>query len=297
MTEFGGRTTNPVDTSALLAKATLTAKGDLYVATASGVVTRLAVGTNDQVLTADSAQAAGVKWATAAGGSGGGNAYDPTVLYLQDTFTTGTGSSGQIGQLGWNFTGTSASVTMLATETGRVGIARLTSNSVNPSTAAWHLRATPTTGILLPGDLPWDIGFMLRANLNGGTANTSMFRVGLSPDPGTTGDPSHGIYFEKLAADTNWFAVTRSSSVQTRTDTGVAYADATFVRFRIRRETSGGNILFSVNAGTDISHSANIPTAALHPFAMERTTEAVAKTLDFHRFYLKVTGITGGNVA
>ena len=42
---------------------TLTAKGDTYVATASGVVTRLAVGSNDQVLTADSTQAKGMKWA------------------------------------------------------------------------------------------------------------------------------------------------------------------------------------------------------------------------------------------
>jgi hypothetical protein len=44
---------------------TLTAKGDMYVATASGVVTNIAAGTNDYVLTADSTQAKGIKWAAA----------------------------------------------------------------------------------------------------------------------------------------------------------------------------------------------------------------------------------------
>ena len=44
------------------------AKGDLLVATAADTVARLAVGTNGQVLTADSSAAGGVKWADAAAG-------------------------------------------------------------------------------------------------------------------------------------------------------------------------------------------------------------------------------------
>jgi len=54
---------------AAIPKSTVTTKGDLIVATASGVVTRVAVGTNDYVLTADSATASGVKWAASTGGA------------------------------------------------------------------------------------------------------------------------------------------------------------------------------------------------------------------------------------
>jgi len=48
---------------------TVTAKGDLIAATASGTVSNLAVGTNGQVLTAASGQTTGLQWATPVSGS------------------------------------------------------------------------------------------------------------------------------------------------------------------------------------------------------------------------------------
>ena len=62
-------TTGVATANAAIPKSTVTTKGDLIVATASGTVTRVGVGTNDFVLTADSAQASGVKWAASTGGA------------------------------------------------------------------------------------------------------------------------------------------------------------------------------------------------------------------------------------
>jgi hypothetical protein len=52
------------DDSNAIQNAIVDAKGDLIAATAADTPARLAVGTNDQVLTADSTAATGLKWAT-----------------------------------------------------------------------------------------------------------------------------------------------------------------------------------------------------------------------------------------
>ena len=58
----------------------LTAKGDLISATAASTVARLAVGSDAQILVADSTASTGLKWATPAVSSSGLNLITPTSI-------------------------------------------------------------------------------------------------------------------------------------------------------------------------------------------------------------------------
>ena len=60
------------DLTSKVDKSTFTTKGDLLVTTAASTVDRLGVGTDGQVLIADTGSAAGVKWSDPTGGSGQG---------------------------------------------------------------------------------------------------------------------------------------------------------------------------------------------------------------------------------
>jgi hypothetical protein len=71
-----------------IAKSLVDAKGDLIAATADNTPARLAIGTNDQVLIADSTAATGMKWGAAPGGTFNYTTFTPTFTNL----TIGNGS-------------------------------------------------------------------------------------------------------------------------------------------------------------------------------------------------------------
>jgi hypothetical protein len=71
------------DDANAIQNAIVDAKGDLITATAADTPARLAVGTNGQVLTADSSTSTGLKWATAGGGG-------KVLQVVQATYSTET---------------------------------------------------------------------------------------------------------------------------------------------------------------------------------------------------------------
>lgn len=59
-----GSVTLNIDTSIYVSPQVVDAKGDILVGTAADTVSRLAVGSNDQILVADSSQSTGLRWKT-----------------------------------------------------------------------------------------------------------------------------------------------------------------------------------------------------------------------------------------
>ena len=94
----GGGTSGTVTVTNSMATA-IDAKGDLVVGTGADAFSRLAVGTNGQVLTADSAEATGLKFATPAGGGKVlqvVNATTTTAVNITTTTQTDTGLTATI---------------------------------------------------------------------------------------------------------------------------------------------------------------------------------------------------------
>jgi hypothetical protein len=106
ITPNDGADTITVATSAVL-PTLVDAKGDLLVGTAADTVARLGVGSNGQVLTADSAAGPGVKWATpAAGGS----------LDVRDEGTSLTSAATRLDFVGAGVTATEPSADQVAVQ-------------------------------------------------------------------------------------------------------------------------------------------------------------------------------------
>lgn len=283
-----GGTGQTTATAAFNALDPLTTKGDL-ISNDGTNSTRVAVGTNGQVLTADSSAASGVSWQTASS-----SGFSPaTSIEIYDDFASGTSDTDEIGSYSWrNYgAGTGNAFTRLTGVAGHPGIVRLTSGTVATGRQCICLGdAGEHFAVLGSGEMVVEAVVRLTATL---VAFTSA-QVGLGDSFAATTTHTNGVYFEVLGTDTNWHLVSTNGGTATRRDTGIAFSSGAWVRLRFTVNAGATSIQANVSgsdAGAAIT--TNIPTAAISPFAKDvGIAVGTAAQLDLDYFYLTQTFTT-----
>lgn len=135
----GGGTSGDVTITNSMATA-IDAKGDLIAGTGADAFARLAVGTNGQILTADSAEATGLKWVTAAAT---GKVLQVVSSYITSTFSTT--SSTYVDATGFSLSITPTASTSKVLAIFDIGAFHSGSSGNNIYSSAQILRGTTAT--------------------------------------------------------------------------------------------------------------------------------------------------------
>ena len=182
---------------------TLTAKGDIYAASASATVGRVAVGTNGQVLTADSSQTRGLSWTTVSSTPRIGQ-----VVTATTTSTTSTAGSGYIDVSGLSVTITPTLATSKILVVSSFGLtASSGSSSVYFTGYVQLLRGSTSLQASLAG------GYYP----NGGGVNTAAYvpySIQYVDSPATTSATTYKMQINNLVGAATFQANGAATSVQ-----------------------------------------------------------------------------------
>jgi hypothetical protein len=208
---------------------------------------------------------------------------DYKIRTLRDFFAGGSLASGVIGELGWRSSGT----TSASANNGESG-ASITTTASSGNTGYVYL----ATNVVHLSPL-YKFTAILRCNP--GELVQNKLKCGF-PDGAGLGDGDkidvNGIYFHatNIGSAANWFAVSRSASVETSIDTGIAVGTTTASFKIVRRTTSQdgvNDIRFYINDSLVATITTNIPSTELYPGFVVETSEAVAKSITARYFYIR----------
>lgn len=168
-----------------------------------------------------------------------------------DHFINQGAEVGEIGKLGWSFSGGGA-VGNVAAERRHMGIITVPSTNVSGNITALFLGGVAGDTVVNSDDIQ-RMQFIVRL---GATITAMLFRAGMMLNLATSN--VNGIYFEYTAASGVWNAVTQAAGVETRTAGKTAVASQwEKLEFFIRDD---GQVDFFVGDVLFASHSTNIPS-------------------------------------
>lgn len=216
-----------------------------------------------------------VEAALALKGMDGANPLTPPFVY--DDFQTASTESGENGQLNWGHT--NGTFNLANPDANHPGICRRTSTAVADVIASTFPGGGGTSVVLRFDQIDEQIWIIKP----GSTDADYDLRLGFMVDL-TSAPPSSGFYFERLAADANWYGVTRHSAAQTRTAALAPFA-ADWIKLKLRR-IDAATVGFSVNNGAEVTLTTPIPTAgSFHAFGFHiipRSANARSLDIDFY---------------
>lgn len=254
----------------------LTTKGDIIVRDVTNSV-RQGIGVDDQVLTADSLQANGLRW--------GNPSMHPKQIVLKDEFAGGgiTVANG-IGELGWQ--GLAGTVTQPTSVFPNIGLLQLATGGTAGNGANLSLGATANAvNGNLGGNTNWEATFIFKL----GSIAAEIFHIGFTNNNTLTTNDPNGVYltYNTDRGDTAFTYICKSGAVETKVSSGIA-ADTNFHTVRMK-STTAGVVVFTLDGANSQTLSTNVPTATVGPFLMLETRENVAKNIQFDYFLFNMT--------
>ena len=204
----------------------MTTKGDIVVATGSGTYVRQGVGTNGQVLTADSTQADGVIWATPAAG-----AY--TTIVAETSFGSVTGVT--ISSIAGTYKKLVLVITGVSFDANERLLVRPNSSSAN-SPSSTMVEGNSGETVTTNAKAQWQVNFNLLT-----AASTSNSWVCEFPNYASSGAKImnfNGAYTSTAGScgvlgSAAWFNTTAISSINIKSESGYTFDSGTYALFGV----------------------------------------------------------------